>query len=527
MDDSLRNPAPPSSTAVPCGAGVGHSHPPNSMSDPAVSALDRTLRIMRDDLRADVPDTLLRAALAGPRVLLIADAENLVSPAAQTAVVTTSLLLMRAGTSVVLQAPDVLIHGVQAPLIGTRLVTALVEVGRDLVPGVSCYPVTHGVDAFASDGDPRAGKRSGVASGNPVDARADEPRVAILFGDTAWHGIADLVIRLSGDAVSGRMSVATAPRTVVTANDAPELFAPMLSAAPDPYERWAPTLGVPFGALVAAGLAAGEVYKLAMRSLATWARTPKLFAELFGVSEHVIVSVDPEREVAHDALDAFADVGAVDAISGGAIIQATLFALARIPGITGRIRVIEPETADHTNLNRYALLRRCDVGLQKAEALSALALGNLDVRPVVARYDRSTPMRIGGLADAVLVGVDHIPTRWAAQKARPTWLGIGATSHYSAMSSDHARETACAWCLHPTDAPDLGPIPTVAFVSHWAGVLLAWRLVRYRLGFAVSATTQYDYLTPLRGDLAGSMWRAPVAARPGCPNGCLATRRVA
>ena len=42
----------------------------------------------------------------------------------------------------------------------------------------------------------------------------------------------------------------------------------------------------------------------------------------------------------------------MDLISGGAITNAALYALLRIPEITAAIRVIEPETLDLPNLNR-------------------------------------------------------------------------------------------------------------------------------------------------------------------------------
>jgi hypothetical protein len=73
----------------------------------------------------------------------------------------------------------------------------------------------------------------------------------------------------------------------------------------------------------------------------------------------------------------------------------------------------------------------------------------------------------------------------------------------------------------------MGPIPTVAFVSHWAGLLLAWRLVRARLGLAVDTERQYDFFTPLRPDFPAALWRSPVALRRDCRNGCYRRRRVA
>jgi hypothetical protein len=37
---------------------------------------------------------------------------------------------------------------------------------------------------------------------------------------------------------------------------------------------------------------------------------------------------------------------------------------------------------------------------------------------------------MGNLAQLGLVGVDHIRTRWLAQRTRPRWLGVGATTHW-------------------------------------------------------------------------------------------------
>jgi hypothetical protein len=450
---------------------------------------------MRDDLSPQVSDDVLLAALMSPRVLIVADALNLRSPAAQTALVTTALLVLRAGASVVIDAPDIIPAGPQPPLEAGPLVTALVDVGADLIEGVTCLA---------------------VSSGAPVgDQRFD---VVLMFGDSPAPRLAHtptLALRL--------MATATSAHLITT--EAASMDSLSLGT------RWDAELATPFGALAVAGLAEGEVYKLVMRSLAQWALCPEMFSQLFGVSAETRFSFDPANEVDTAALAAFTDLGSVDAVSGGAIIQAAMFTLARMPRVRATVRVIEPEAGDASNLNRYALLRRSTLEMPKASALAAMSaaghLGDIHLTAVVQRYDRATPLAIGGLADAVLVGVDHIPTRWAAQKARPSWLGVGATSHYAAMTSDHVRHTPCAQCLHPTDEPDVGPIPTVAFVSHWAGLLLAWRLVRHRLGLPTDVAHQYDYFTPLRADFPASHWRSPIEPRPGCTNGCARGRQAA
>jgi hypothetical protein len=199
-----------------------------------------------------------------------------------------------------------------------------------------------------------------------------------------------------------------------------------------------------------------------------------------------------------------------------------------MPDATGAtVRVLEPERSDASNLNRYALLLAAALGERKVDTLAAMDLGALRIEPFPMRYTWESLVTINGHAPSVLVGVDHIPTRWAAQRAHPEWLGVGATSHHSAMSSEHPRGAPCAWCLHPEDSPAPGNIPTVGFVSHWAGLLLAWRLVRHRLGVGVDPRAQHEYLTPLRTDSRDALWRSGVASRAECPNRCGRGRRAA
>ena len=121
---------------------------------------------------------------------------------------------------------------------------------------------------------------------------------------------------------------------------------------------------------------------------------------------------------------------------------------------------------------------------------------------------------IGEFAPSVLVGVDDIPTRWNVQEEYPRWLGIGATTHWAAMASYHQRGLACARCLHPRDDPATGPIPTVAFVSFFAGLELACYFLRTLAGEHVPPSEQYTYLSPLH---PGRIWRSPVAVRVDCP----------
>ena len=131
----------------------------NCLNDPA-TALDRTFRLMRDELSDKVQDRDLLDSLTGTEIALAADAANLKSHACQTAFVTAALLLARSGHTVYLLAPDVPLLGKQPPLSKDSLLSALIDVGRDLIPGLEFRmgPPTHAIDA------------------------------AVLFGGSEWRG---------------------------------------------------------------------------------------------------------------------------------------------------------------------------------------------------------------------------------------------------------------------------------------------------------------------------------------------------
>jgi hypothetical protein len=420
-----------------------------------VESLNRTLLLMRDDLCDEVSDSALVNALTQTEVVLLGDAENLASHAAQCAFVTAAVLMARSGHRVYLAATDVPLIGHQTPLHRGTLVASLMEIGADLLP-----------DIEFSVGAPR----------HAVD-------LCVRFGDSRPSVAARRVIGVNASAWSAFVgSTATSMRWLEPA--------------------W------PMGSLAVAALAAGEAFKACMHKLRRFARVPVFFDLLFAFVESMrfdLAAPSTRQSVA---------LGSFDFVSGGAIANAALYCLARAPLVSGDVRIIEAEASDLTNLNRYMLLRRSRVAFGKGDTLQSLDLGDLGVHVTPIRYEEGTIAAIGELAPRVLVGVDHIPTRWAVQRANPRWLGIGATTHWCAMSSFHKAELACAWCMHPRDDATNAPIPTVAFVSFWSGLLLAAHFVRSVAGDAIALREQHVFLTPLRPE---SAWWSPVAVRRDCP----------
>lgn len=420
-------------------------------------ALDRTLLLMRDEVHGTVTDDELIAALTGLRVALIADATNIASHSAQTAFVTAAMLMARSGHRVHLMCPPVDLAGPQPPLGRGDLVEELTRAGTDLLPGYAFAP------------KPPAGE---------VD-------IAIALGDSAISVRAARYIRLNAVDWGGRLGDGAANGS------------------------WDADLW-PLGGMAAAGLAAAEAFKISMRRLTHVARNPSRMETVFAPAHNAAFALAPERT------PMVRRIGAFDCISGGAIVNAILYALARVPDVEGCARVIEPEKADTSNLNRYMLLRRSHLNKDKAHNLASVLAGSgLTIEPVPKRYESGQLPLLLPLATAVLVGVDDIPTRWLVQRAGPDWLGVGATTHWSAMASFHKRGLGCAECLHPADDPGSAPIPTVSFVSFWAGLLTATYFLRHLAGQPAPISEQQIYVTALRPEHPS--W-SPVPKRRGCPS---------
>jgi hypothetical protein len=204
-------------------------------------------------------------------------------------------------------------------------------------------------------------------------------------------------------------------------------------------------------------------------------------------------------------------IGQLDVISGGAITHGLLFALLRVPGVAADVRVFDDDVFDWPNLNRYLLGRRSWRGMNKAELLAA---PGLRIEAVPSRFDEELEAHTA-LADTVAVGVDDIPSRWRVQRVAPGHVVVGATSHFEVVVSEHPPGAVCARCLYPDGDDDGRPIPTVSFVSAFAGILQAYRL----LGNPPPSGRQ-TRAAPVNLAGAEPLIELGVRARPECEAGC-------
>lgn len=409
-----------------------------------------------------VPDTVTDEQIVHAlqrHVLITADHETIHSHSGQTALLTLVALLTRMGMHISVDVPDAALTAEQPPFVGETLHAALSSGSELLLPGATI--------SLARNRNPDLVFIIGAG-------RSPHPVPSWYLTGTAWAGeLADKVPNASWDA------------------------------------KW------PIGAITSALLGACEAFKYAMRQLPLRCVEDYVFFE----PPHSCgwdfdpIQLPPTR----------VELGHVDVVSAGAITQATLYSLLRLPGVTLHGRIFDDDHTAVTNLNRNMLTRVADVDSRKVNLVARHCTPNILLKPVPHRF---TPAH-EPLADRVLVGVDDIPSRWLVQRYAPGWVGLSGTSHSSISSSAHQRGEPCSACLHPTDAAlPAGPIPTIAFVSLWAGLSLAVRLVREALQQPYPRNRQQLWLTPLRMDQRHAAIWSPVPPHPTCPAACPASRQL-
>ena len=122
---------------------------------------------------------------------------------------------------------------------------------------------------------------------------------------------------------------------------------------------------LPIGAMVSGALAASEAFKFVMRRLPL--RNPS-DAVFFAPSISSSWNFDPIAAPLGESID----LGSVDFISAGAISQAALFALSRIPRVEMSGRIFDDDDTEASNLNRNMLTLASDLGQSKVEITSRL-----------------------------------------------------------------------------------------------------------------------------------------------------------
>ena len=137
----------------------------------------------------------------------------------------------------------------------------------------------------------------------------------------------------------------------------------------------------------------------------------------------------------------------------GAVGSAAIYALAYLGDLRGVLHLIDNEAVDETNLNRYVLMRRRDVGRSKVDvardALGRTAIQSVPFRGAFSGYVDEH----GGAVDLLLSPVDSPEGRRGLAKELPRRVINAATGRTTVTVSTHGFNDgkACLHCLYPAD----------------------------------------------------------------------------
>lgn len=423
--------------------------------------LARTSLLFQTDLNIAHSSTVIKALMA-PRILLIADDDIISSLAGQVAISTAAMLMARSGHAVLVNTPNAPLVGYQPPMVGRTFHEAILSLTQKLISDVE---IVHGQPEEVSD-------------------------IAFVFGNKPLSTIirAKRIVSVSWTDWSAELLDCPLPHFAVARD-------------------W------PIGAMGAAVLAAAEAVKIAARLLVQIANSPLHFQELFKPSTTSRIVLAPEKTSKINQFSRF------DMISAGAVTNGFLYCLLRIPRVVGQGRVFDKDISDGTNQNRNMLLIPEFLERPKVDLFKYFSAG-INIETVHRNFEERN---LESLSDYVAVGVDDIQTRWTLARANAKWIGVGATSHFESMASVHFPNAACIACLHPKDEPQLGPTPTISFVSFLSGLMMAADFLRDMAKEGEAGNSRQQYLTALQIN----PWVGIVPVNKRCPNKCAASRLLA
>jgi len=419
-------------------------------------ALSRTLLLARRVIGDfEVPDAEVLEALARTRVAIVCDEANLRSWAARYLITTLSRLVTSEGCS-------------------TRLVPANID-SRAFDEWATLAATT-----LASSGRVIPGSTATLAH------RTTKSDLVFVVGDTQWEGEASHAWRLIGDSWSGAM----------------RQFG-------HSGHLWDARL--PFGAGIAAAIASAEPFKAALRSVCRKSCTAPPVPELLESTPEASFEIQGAGE--RTAID----LGRVDFVSAGAITSCAMHVLLNVPGLRMQARIFDNDRIERSNFNRYPLVERSDIGRPKVDVIASRRTEAIEIVPVPLQVNFESINSLEPLAPRVVVGADSIPVRWLIQSLEPAWLGVGATAEFMTLTSEHPVGWPCAGCLHPADDDLRAVVPTVSFVSYWAGLLVAARLIANVFCARLDPGRQALLQWALRMDLPTSVQWVAVTENVACP----------
>ena len=199
---------------------------------------------------------------------------------------------------------------------------------------------------------------------------------------------------------------------------------------------------LPYGAGVAACLAAANVFRL----LVLPRGEPDVSASF---SALMMRPVDTEAGAPLSTSAPDTPPTPTVLVGAGAIGNGAAWAIARSADAS-HIEIVDPETVELSNLQRYVLLVRDDEGKAKAPTLAPLFAGSARAKAFVGSWQEYVSQH-GHRTRAALVALDSAHDRRAVQASLPDWVANAWTQPGDLGVSTHSGfggDGACLACLY-------------------------------------------------------------------------------
>lgn len=145
------------------------------------------------------------------------------------------------------------------------------------------------------------------------------------------------------------------------------------------------------------------------------------------------------------------DIGTVHLVGVGAVGNAFVWSLARVPGVAGVLHPVDHETVDLSNMQRYVLTTMADEGAVKVSlAKREIAKSKLKVVPSQATWSEHVGRSSGARFDLVAVALDSARDRLQVQSSLPRRIVNAWTQDGDLGVSRHGfdGDQACLACLY-------------------------------------------------------------------------------
>lgn len=203
----------------------------------------------------------------------------------------------------------------------------------------------------------------------------------------------------------------------------------------------------PIGPEAAATLAGAEVFKEILRRLGS--RAPAIQKKLPDVLFSTLEFSANGRNPANPKLPKQIDLGNIFLVGAGAVGSSFVYSLGNTQGLSGRLTIIDFDTVDKTNLNRYLAAGLPDIGRPKVDVASEfLEVSGFRVFPMQMSYETFVKTEPYLPLDLVVSTVDNGQAREHIQSDLPREILHGATHEQTfAVSRHDFINGACLGCL--------------------------------------------------------------------------------